>query len=113
MGQVKTIKSRIQFKMDTLENWEGFVPEKGELCICSNFENTGLLNKNGDKIDKYQKLINKKIEKYTDGFKSRLYIGTFCGLTLYLNFILTLLIKSFSLVHFFSIASLFSFFYGV
>ena len=52
MGQVKTIQSRIQFKMDTIENWEGFVPEKGELCICSNFEDTGLLNKNGNKIYK-------------------------------------------------------------
>lgn len=52
MGQVKTIKSRIQFKMDTLENWENFVPERGELCICSDFIDTGLVNKKGNKIYK-------------------------------------------------------------
>ena len=52
MGQVKTIKSRIQFKTDTLENWENFIPERGELCICSDFVDTGLVNKKGNKIYK-------------------------------------------------------------
>jgi hypothetical protein len=50
MGQVKTIRSRIQFKMDTLKNWENFIPQKGELCICSEFIDTGLENKQGNKI---------------------------------------------------------------
>lgn len=52
MRQVKTIKTRIQFKTDALKNWENFTPERGELCICSDFIDTGLVNKKGNKIYK-------------------------------------------------------------
>ena len=34
----KTVKSRIQLKYDTLDNWEkaiNFIPKKGEICIYS------------------------------------------------------------------------------
>ena len=40
-----------------------------------------------------EKLINKKVEKYTNSFKSRLYIGVFWSSTLYLNFLISLLVK--------------------
>ena len=44
MGQVKTLKARIQFKTDLINNWENFSPAKGELCIFSDYNPVGQKN---------------------------------------------------------------------
>ena len=50
MGQTKTLKSRIQFKMDQTNNWENFSPEKGELCVFSDYIKTEQKNKQQEDI---------------------------------------------------------------
>lgn len=44
-------KTRIQFKTDKTANWsESFIPLAGELCIFSDYEDTGKVNHLGNKI---------------------------------------------------------------
>jgi hypothetical protein len=50
MRQAKTLKSRIQFKIDQTNNWENFSPEKGELCIFSDYAPTGQKNSQQEDI---------------------------------------------------------------
>lgn len=46
-------KTRIQFKIDKIANWdESFQPLAGELCIFSDYEDTGKVNHLGNKIYK-------------------------------------------------------------
>lgn len=69
-------KTRIQFKTDTVENWDdSFSPLEGELCIFSNYSDTGLINHLGNKIYRPNIKIGTKNKKILDlPFLSNSYI---------------------------------------